>query len=64
METVIKTLFHFGPLVFAFGFIAPLTAQIIERAGLALPFGLTPLVAGLLLGAVWGGIAQYRGRWI
>jgi uncharacterized membrane protein YdjX (TVP38/TMEM64 family) len=64
METVLKTLFHFGPLVFAFGFIAPLTAQIIERAGLALPFGLTPLVAGLLLGAVWGSIAQYRGRWI
>ena len=64
MIFVIKTIFNFGALVFAFGFIAPLTMQIITRAGIDLPFGLTPLMAGLILAAIWGGITQYRGRWI
>ncbi|MFM9865474.1 MAG: hypothetical protein ACKVRO_17925 [Micropepsaceae bacterium] len=60
----IKTIFYFGPLLFGIGFIAPLTAQILERAGWHLPFGATPLIAGLILGAVWGGYAQIRGRWL
>lgn len=64
MIFVIKTIFNFGALVFAFGFITPLTMQVIIRAGIDLPFGLTPLMAGLILAAVWGGVAQYRGRWI
>ena len=64
MEFVLKTIFQYGALVFAFGFITPLTMQVITRAGIDLPFGLTPLIAGLILAAVWGGIAQYRGRWI
>ena len=64
MTFVLKTIFQYGALVFAFGFIAPLTMQIVTRAGIDLPFGLSPLMAGLILAAVWGGIAQYRGRWI
>ena len=64
MTFVLKTIFQYGALVFAFGFIAPLTMQIITRAGIDLPLGLSPLMAGLILAAVWGGIAQYRGRWI
>jgi|TARA_R110000796_G_scaffold246455_1_gene371263 ABC-type sulfate transport system permease subunit len=64
MTFVLKTIFQYGALVFAFGFIAPLTMQIITRAGIDLPFGLSPLMAGLILAALWGGIAQYRGRWI
>jgi len=64
MTTAIKTLFYFGPLIFGFGFIAPLTAQIIARAGWSLPLGLTPLIAGLILGGGWGLIAQIKGRWI
>tara|TARA_R110000782_G_scaffold157224_1_gene249456 strand:+ start:1531 stop:1725 length:195 start_codon:yes stop_codon:yes gene_type:complete len=64
MTFVLKTIFQYGALVFAFGFIAPLTMQVIMRAGIDLPLGLSPLVAGLILAAVWGGIAQYRGRWI
>ena len=64
MTVVLKTIFQYGALVFAFGFIAPLTMQIITRAGIDLPFGLSPLMAGLILAAVWGGTAQYRGRWI
>ncbi len=64
MTFILKTIFQYGALVFAFGFIAPLTMQIITSAGIDLPFGLTPLVAGLSLAVVWGGIAQYRGRWV
>lgn len=64
MTFVLKTIFQYGALVFAFGFIAPLTMQIITRSGIDLPFGLSPLMAGLILATVWGGIAQYRGRWI
>lgn len=30
---------HDMPLIFGLGFVAPLIAQIIERAGWALPFG-------------------------
>ncbi|NOT39605.1 MAG: hypothetical protein HOP13_03855 [Alphaproteobacteria bacterium] len=64
MIAAIKTIFYFGPLLFGIGFIAPLTAQVLERLGWQLPFGVTPLVAGLILGAIWGGAAQIRGRWI
>lgn len=64
MQTLIKTLFYFGPLVFGIGFLAPLAAQIIALSGWTLPFGMTPLVAGLFMGAALGLVAQVRGRWI
>lgn len=64
MIQVIKTIFDLGPLIFAFGFITPLTAQLIERAGWTPPFGMSPLVIGLLIASLLGGIAQVRGRWV
>lgn len=64
MLVVIRTIFQFGPLVFGFGFLAPLFAQIIEQAGWTLPFGISPLAAGLMLGGLLGLAAQLRGRWI
>lgn len=63
MLTTIKTIFYFGPLLFGLGFIAPLAAQILERLEAPLPFSLTPLIAGLILGAAWGTYAQIKGRW-
>lgn len=63
MIAAIKTIFYFGPLIFGLGFIAPLTAQILERLAWPLPFGLTPLIAGLIFGAAWGTYAQIKGRW-
>ncbi len=63
MLAAIKTIFYFGPLLFGLGFIAPLTAQILAHVEAPLPFGLTPLIAGLILGAVWGTYAQIKGRW-
>jgi hypothetical protein len=62
--SVIKLLFLFGPLFFGLAFLAPLTAQLIERFGWAAPFGLSPLQFGLALGGLLGLIATIRGRWV
>lgn len=63
-SAVIQKIFAFGPLLFAFGFLTPLIAQIISRNGWTPPFGLTALATGLILGGLIGVIAQVRGRWI
>ena len=64
MVVVIKKIFEFGPLLFGFGFMAPLIAQSLERSAVTLPTGLTPLMVGLAVGGALGLIAQLRGRWI
>lgn len=64
MVQLIKSIFYLGPLIFGIGFLAPLTSQIIQAVGWTPPFGLSPLMTGLLVGGTLGVIAQYRGRWI
>jgi len=64
MFAILGLIFRFGALLFGLGFLAPLAAQIIERAGWSLPYGITPLMAGLGIGGVLGLAAQLRGRWI
>ena len=64
MIQVLKTVFYFGPLLFGFGFLAPLTAQIIVLTGWVPPFDLSPLMTGLIVGGGLGLLAQLRGRWI
>ncbi len=64
MVQVIKSIFYLGPLLFGFGFLAPLVSQIIQAVGWTPPFGLTPLMTGLIVGGAYGLIAQIRGRWI
>ena len=64
MEKAIGALFHIGPLLFAYGFIWPLTVQITAGLGIPLPFGLTPLWVGFIVAAVWGSYAQIKGSWI
>lgn len=61
---LIGLILQFMPLIFGVGFLAPLIAQVIERAAWALPFGASPLAAGLVIGGLWGAQAQFRGRWI
>lgn len=60
----LKIGFHFGPLLFGLLFISPVTAQIIIALGWAPPLGLSPLLAGFVLGITWGLFAQMRGSWI
>lgn len=64
LKTVLGKLSAYGPLMFAFGFMAPLIASILERTSAPLPFDLTPLLAGLILGGLYGLYAQIRGTWL
>ncbi len=64
MERAVRTVFYFGPLLFGFGFLAPLAAQMLVTFEWVPPFGLTNLQAGLIVGGTLGLIAQIRGRWV
>ena len=61
---LIKTMFDYGALVFAFGFIAPLVSQLIRSSGWIPPLGIEPLWIGLGVAGVYGTFAQLTGRWI
>lgn len=52
------------PLIFGIGFIAPLIAQLLERAVPGAAQAEWPLVAGLAVGGSWGALANLRGRWL
>lgn len=60
----IKSLFFFGPFFFGIAFLAPLVAQVMHALEWTPPFALSPLVFGLIIGAVLGLIATYRGKWV
>ncbi|MEQ9315868.1 MAG: hypothetical protein RLN72_08440 [Henriciella sp.] len=64
MVKLIRAVFYFGPLIFAYGFIMPLSAQVIERAGWNVPFEISPLMTGFLIASLLGIPAQIRGSWI
>lgn len=53
----------FSPLVFGFGFLAPLIAQMLTALDVSL-LGTTNLVVGVVIGGLLGLIAQFRGSWI
>ena len=52
------------PFLFGCLFLAPLIAQIIERLHLTPAGSPGPVVIGLLIGAPWGAVAVWKGRWI
>ena len=64
MTKMIKAIFYAGPLIFAFGFLWPLSAQIIGAAGWTPPFGLSAMQTGFLVALLLGAPAQLRGRWL
>ena len=59
-----KSLFFFGPFFFGIAFLAPLIAQVMLKLEWQAPFALSPLQLGLIIGAILGLIATYRGKWI
>jgi hypothetical protein len=61
---ILKALGPWGPVLFGFGFLAPLIATLIERGGVTPPLGLSPIVVGLIVGPLLGLSAKLRGRWI
>lgn len=64
LKVVLTRFFQLMPVWFGLGFIAPLTAQVLQHAGFVPPMGLSPLVVGLALGLGWGSLTVIRGRWI
>lgn len=52
------------PLIFGLGFIAPLIAQVLERALPGAAQAQWPLLVGLAIGGSWGALANLRGRWL
>ena len=64
MVEVLRKIIHYMPILFGFGFIAPLTAQLMASFGIDAPLGISPLAFGLAFGGLWGFYAQLRGRWI
>ena len=64
MQRILKPLLAIMPLIFAFGFVAPVIAQGMNATGLSAPFGLSTLVFGLIIAGLWGVFAQITGRCI
>lgn len=56
--------FTWKPLIFAFGILMPLVAQVLIALKAPLPENVPPLLAGFIVAALWGGFAQWKGRWI
>ena len=52
------------PFLFGIGFLAPLIAQLLERALPAAAQAQWPLLVGLAIGGSWGALANLRGRWL
>ena len=52
----------FSPLVFGLAFIAPLSAQILDRVDITLP--IANIWVGLMIGLGLGLMAQTRGSWL
>ena len=53
----------FSPFVFSLGFLAPLIAQVLASTGVTVP-GVETYYSGLLVAAMLGVIAQWRGSWL
>ena len=64
MQVALTKLMAIMPFLFGIGFIAPVIGQGLTALGWTAPFGLEPIVFGLIVGSAWGLYATIRGRWI
>ena len=64
MERALKLVVAALPLIFAFAFLVPVIDQGMRAMGFAAPFGLTTLTFALIVGGLWGVVAQLTGRWV
>ncbi len=64
MKTLLTGLFAWMPIIFGIGFVAPVTAALLEASGIEIPMEANPLEAGLAVGFMWGLVAKYTGRWV
>ena len=66
MDTIriLMRLKDWGPVLFALGFLAPLIAQTVDRAGFVDPTGSAHVPLGLAIALPLGLVAKLRGRWV
>jgi ABC-type dipeptide/oligopeptide/nickel transport system permease component len=64
MQRALRGLFFVMPFLFGIGFIAPVTAELINAFHVSAPIGLTPVAFGLVLGGLWGLYATIKGSWV
>lgn len=64
MEKLITFVLSIMPLLFGFGFLAPVMQQGIMRVGWIPPLGVSPLAFSLMVCGGWAILAQWRKRWI
>jgi hypothetical protein len=60
----IRKLFAVMPFLFGIGFIAPLTAQLLQAVGYDSVLGVSSIALGLAFGGAWGLYANIKGRWL
>lgn len=64
MKTTFAFILGLGPILFGIGFMAPVIAALIAALDMQPPFGVQPILVGLLIGASWGLVARWRGTWL
>ena len=63
-QTILGKLGPWGPLLFGLGFIAPVMAELLSRAGVQSVLGAPVIVIGLVIGGVSGFWASRRRSWL
>jgi len=64
MQRALKGLFFVMPFLFGIGFIAPVTAELMNLCHVTAPLGLSPIAFGLVFGGLWGLYATVKGSWL
>jgi len=64
VSRLLPLIFQNLTFLFGVGFLAPLIAQILERAAPVIANTPWPVMIGLVVGGGWGALAQRTGRWI
>ena len=64
MQRALRGLFFVMPFLFGIGFIAPVTAELMNAFRISAPLGLTPIAFGLVFGGLWGLYATIKGAWV
>lgn len=62
VETNLKSIAFSLPLIFAFAFLVPVIVQGMDATGLSAPLGLSTMTFALIIGGLWGLVAQATGR--
>ena len=64
VQQALKGIFFIMPFLFGIGFIAPVTAELMELVRVDAPLGMSPIGFGLIFGGGWGLYATAKGSWL